>query len=197
MGNFYTDNDRPETGAGKYLKWEAGKPVRVRIATEPVVSESVYNEGKANENISTKYSWGVYNFDAGVAQVMSLPPGATGQIWDICSNPDWGDPLETPFNLTIKPTGEGLERKYSIIPSPSKQDLTPEMQKEVDDLDVLEAVAAGQGVQRAMWYRDAVSGNTDNAVVPGDRPAKPSGTPKDVVIEDIPDEPINLDDIPF
>jgi len=189
------DEHVPESGGGLYLKLEDDKTYTVRIVSEPVIFDNVYRQGNS-EQISTKYSWIVWNLKDNAPQVIQLPVTAYRMIADIAKNPKWGEPTSGKYDLDIKRTKEGQRTTYSVVPSPADEQITEEQQAEIDKIDLLKAVEAGKGVERAMWLKDALKG----------RPAREKGTVKptaqnqeeDVVIEDIdPDEEINLDDIPF
>ena len=59
--------------------------------------------------------------------------GIMGQINDLLTNPDWGDPKD--YDLTVTRKGEKLETKYSVQPSPKKK-ITKDELKLVEDTDV-------------------------------------------------------------
>lgn len=183
------DEHVPEIGSGKYFKPEDGKTYNLVIASEPVIFDNVY-DGPKGMQISTKYAWVVYNRTDGLAQVWQLPPTGYKSVADIAKNPKWGDPTNGKYDIDYKRTGTGTDTKHSVIPVPSDGKLTDEEKAEVDKIDLIESIEAGKGAERVQWLKDALSG----------RPAREKGTVKqqdDVVIEDIGDEPINLDDIPF
>lgn len=180
MGNIYKTYSPPASDGGVYLKFEDGEPVRVRIASEPVIFDSEYKG-----NISTRYSWIVWNYDLEKAQVMTLPVTGYRMIAELAADEeDWGDP--TTYNLKVKRTGTGKETQYSVNPSQAKGDLDENAQNEIKGLNLLDLVGATPSASKIQWLSDVIEvGRKDTA------------PKKDVIVEDIGDEPINLDDIPF
>lgn len=185
------DEHTPEIGSGKYLKPEDGKTYNLVIASDPVIFDNVYDGGSEGIRVSTKYAWVVYNRTDKLAQVFQLPPTGYKAIADLAKNAKWGDPTAGKYDIDYKRTGRGIDTEHSIIPVPSEGALTDEEVAECKAIDLLGSIEAGKGSERVQWLADALKG----------RPAKEAGTQisakKDVVIEDIGDEPINLDDIPF
>jgi hypothetical protein len=180
--NIYKQYTPPQGGGGSYLKFEDSKPVRLRIVSEPVVFESSYQD-----NVSTRYAWSIWNLDEDCAQVMVLPVTAYRMIADYGADEDWGDPLENAYNLKITRRGTGKETKYSVVPSVAKEPLTDEQKLEVEGVNLVSAVQASPSASRVEWLRDVIkNGGT-----------RTDTGKKDTVVEDIGDEPINLDDIPF
>jgi hypothetical protein len=100
--------------SGDLLKLEDGKSYKVRIIGEPWVYTS-----KFNDDFSTRFAVTIYNQTVERAQILMLPKGAFGTIFDLVENEDWGDPIE--YDITIKRTGTGLDTEYSIAPSPKKE----------------------------------------------------------------------------
>lgn len=183
MGNIYKQY-APPSGVSAYYKPEDGKPVRFRVASEPVVYDSEY-EGK----VSTKYSWIMYNLDEGIAQVVTLPVTAYRMVAEICGDDDWGDPLTNIYNLKITRRGTSTDTKWSVVPQPSKEELTQDQQNEVKGVSLVKMCEASRGAMNVQWLKDVITNG---------RSSSQNTQPKrDVVVEDIPDEPINLDDIPF
>lgn len=182
---------------GKFLKWEAGKPVTVRILTkDPVVQERTF-EGEEGINISTKFCFIVWNFTDERAQIMTASPSMARTFQSIGKDEDFGTNLQK-CDIKISPEGEKLKRTYDINVlrhSGSEKPITNTMVDQAKELDLDKDVQDNKG--RLSQYEP-------EGVKPGKKAeTKEEGTDdippeeQDTVIEDIGDEPINLDDIPF
>lgn len=190
---------------GKYLKWEAGKPVTVRILTkDPVVQERTF-EGDGDINISTKFCFIVWNFTDERAQILSAGPSMARTFQSIAKDEDFGANLQK-CDIKISPEGEKLKRTYDINVLRHSGSEKPITQAMIDDAKAIDLDADVQD------NRGRLSQYEPGGVKPGARAAAPQDgidnpppededqTPPantDVVIEDIGEEPINLDDIPF
>lgn len=172
---------------GKFLKFEAGKPVTVRILTkDPVVQEKVFEKKTGEVNMSTKFCFIVWNFTDEKAQILSATPKMAQTFQRIGKDEDFGANLQK-CDIKISPEGEMLERVYDINVvrhSGNEKEITATMVEEAKQIDLDKEVQDRRG-RLSEW--EPTSKNSSN-----DEPANP-----DVVIEDIGDEPINLDDIPF
>lgn len=183
MSNIYKDYTPPAQAGGIYYKPQDGVSVRFRIMSEPVVFSSEFKE-----NLSTRYAWIMWNLDEGCAQVVVLPLTAYRMIAELGQDEDWGDPLESPYNVKLTRRGVGRKTQWSVSPSAAKEDLSEEAATEVKGINLISAIEASPSASSVFWLRDVVKNG-------GETPK--SVKKKDDVIEDIGDEPINLDDIPF
>jgi hypothetical protein len=179
-------------GGGLYLRLNDGETVRLRLASEPVIYESEYKD-----TLSTKYAWIVYNQDAKQAQVFQQSARFFKQVAALANDDEWGDPTE----YDIKVTRQGIETDttYTVMPSANREALDSEAREAIAKLDLIKLIEVGRGNQRVMWLSD-YDKQTTGAKTTAEPAAKPIVKPapkKDTVIEDIGDEPINLDDIPF
>lgn len=186
---------------GKFLKFEAGKPVTIRVLTkDPVVQERTFTDKKTGEiNISTKFCFIVWNFTDERAQILSAGPSMAKTFQRIGTDPDFGSNLQK-CDIKISPEGEMLDRVYDINVlrhSGNEKEITKNMVDEAKELDLDNDVTEGN--------KGRLSQYEPNGVKPGKATPKPADDGEDdlppenpdVVIEDIGDEPINLDDIPF
>lgn len=121
---------KPKSGGDLYLKLKDGESVKLRIASEPVIFTNEF-DGK----ISERFAWVVFNRNENKAQVYAAGKSVYGQIADLVD--EWGEP--TTFDVTIKRTGEGLDTRYGVVPSPKSEDLTKEEQEQVANVDLLKA----------------------------------------------------------
>ncbi len=174
------EEHQPTGGSGSYLKFEDNKPVRVRIVSDPVIFDSLY-EGRA----STKYAFLVFNIDDKEVQIMQLPKGGFRSLQAIAADEDYGNPMENSYDLKITRTGQKQQTKYNTVPVSAKYELGDDDKEMIDDIDLVERLSASPNSDRVAWLLDEVDGK------------RPKEAKKDLVIEDIDDEPINLDDLPM
>lgn len=130
-----------KSSSGDILKLEDGKAYKVRIIGEPYVYQSEYNG-----DLSTRFALTVYNETDNKAQIVMLPKGAFGTIFDLTENEDWGDPEQ--YSITIKRTGSGLDTEYSIQPSPKKP-LDADKKTEVESIVLDDVLSRLPSVQMA------------------------------------------------
>lgn len=166
-------------GGSLFLKFEAGKPVTLRVLTvDPVVTTKEFENTDGEVNISTQFHFIVYNFTAEKAQILSASPSVARKIGELHVDEDFGSDIRK-IDIKISPTGEKLQRKYDIQVLPQTKTLSNEQIKECAAIKLDEVVKNGS---RMSIY-------------------KPEGTkPKvtdDIVTEDMPDEEIDLSLIPF
>lgn len=186
--NVYKDYTIPSTGL--YHKFEDGKVTTFRLLSEPVVYESTYKNQEGEVTISTKYSWIAWSIEEAVTKVLTLPTTAYKQIAALASDEDYGDPLL--YNIKISRSGTGPSTVYTVTPSPRKspaKDLSPQIAKDLDNIDLVKVIASGKSVSNVNWLSDVVK-NSKAKITHED-------TPEDVVLEDISDEPIDISEIPF
>lgn len=124
---------KPPASGGVFLKIEDGIQVKLRFASEPFVFQNNF-EGQ----ISTRYAWVVWNYDANQAQIFQQ--GVTGYraIANLASDEEWGDPME--YDIKVKREGTGTDTKYHFSPSPNKADLPPEALEAVDTIRVQDII---------------------------------------------------------
>lgn len=169
---------QPAGGSGSYLKFEDGKTVRVRIVSNPVIFDSLY-KGQA----TTKYAWLVVNLDEVEVQIMQLPGGGYRGVAAIGADEEWGNPLENEYDLKITRTGQKQQTKYSVVAVNAKVEIDDELQEQIEGIDLVQRLSASPNAERVAWVFDEIDGK---------RPEKT----QDPVIEDVEDEPIDLDDLP-
>lgn len=190
---------------GKYLKFEAGKPVTIRILTkDPVVQERTF-EGDGDTNISTKFCFIVWNFTDERAQILSASSSMARTFQSVGKDEDFGANLQK-CDIKISPEGEKLKRVYDINVlrhSGSEKPLTAAMVDEAKQINLDEDVKDNKG-RLSQWEPTGIkpgvkatapSDGVDTAPADDVDQTPPANT--DVVIEDIGDEPIDLDDILF
>ena len=134
---------QPGGGNDLYLKLKDGDKVKLRIASEPVIT--IYKKGD-----KPRYAWVVWNRDINKAQVYPSGVSVYSQIADL--EEEWGSPDS--FDITIKRTGAGMQdTEYSVVPVKNSDDLTKEEQAEVDKVDLVQAT---KGKWLAEYIEDRV-----------------------------------------
>lgn len=168
-----------------FLKFEVDKPLTLRVLTvDPIVFNSEFEDKKTGEvNVTTKFAFIVYNFTEEKAQILQATPLVAKKISEIHADPDFGENIRD-VDIKISPTtGSNGFRQYDVQVLPKARTLTNEQIEEAKAID-LDAKIEGD---RMSFYNKADVA-TRNSV----EPAVP-----DVVVDDVGDQPINLDDIPF
>lgn len=180
MSDVYKNYKAPEGSGGLYLKFEDGKPVKLRLMTEPYLFTSQFKEG---DPITTRYAWVIWNHDENKAQVLQLPITGFRQVQDLAANDEWGDPQG--YNITIKRTGSGLETKYAVMPG-LKASVGNEM------IAAAKAINIQEKIENAIPLAQIVGG----AEVP--KPAAPASETDSVPVEArSPEGEVDIDSIPF
>lgn len=170
-------------------------------------------------NVSEVYHLLVIDRADNQAKIFQASGAIYGKIREYAKNPEWGNPAG--YDITIKRT-EKPGSYWEITPSPNKSDLLagerslvdaiidklppgalPSSGPQPDDIDenVRPEPLPWEKHLTPMSAQDeanmlANSTRSQPPATPIVKPAEAEPEP-DVVIEDISDEPINLDDIPF
>lgn len=179
-----------------YLKWEAGKPLKLRVlTTDPMVYQNSFVDKETQEEtFDTKFAFIVYNFTDNKAQILQAGPSIAKKIGQIHVDPDFGSNIKK-VDIKITPTGEKLQRRYEIQVLPTAEELTNEQIKEAQKINLEELISKNATMAQRMSFYDPAAFVSQEATQ-NETPSEVT-TKKDVVIEDISDEPVNLDDIPF
>lgn len=167
-------------GDGSYLKFEDGKTVRLRIVSDPVIFDSIY-EGR----VSTKYGFLIYNLDEEEVQIMQLPKTGFRALAAIAADEEYGNPMENNYMLKITRTGQKQQTKYNVVPLLKEVKIDDETQEKINDIDLVKRLEASPNNERVAWLYDEIDGK------------RPKESKLDTVVEDVDDGPINLDDIPL
>lgn len=171
-------------GNGLYVK---DFPVKLRVLTrDPMVYNSDY-KGQP----STHYVFVVYNFDTQSVQVLDKGAGTVQQLQEINADPDYGSDLRG-IDVKIKTNGEsGKNIRYIVNPIGEPHELTKEEVKRIYEaaLDLEKTVKRNN--PGAIRLSEVNAGKQPT----GDDEA--NGPTTEPTIEDVGDEPISLDDIPF
>lgn len=123
-------------GSGLFLKPTASEPVTIRVLTlDPLVSIDKFG--------NTRYSFIVYNWTEGKAQILSKGAGILNQLSAIHRDEDY-DALNK-IDVKITTTGEGLETRYTIMPLPKAKTLETDMIHQAEAIDLEKAIPENKG----------------------------------------------------
>lgn len=214
----------PRQAPSVYLRLkERGDKVTIRIASSPYREPKVWKaEVKAplgseevlkltgkqwgavyrdpDFNVTEVFHWKVLDRDSGEAKIFTGTGGVYKTIKEYAQMEAWGDPQG--YDFQIERTEEPGRNYYKVTPLPNKEPLTARQDLLIVALDMKEKQPCARKLtERQLDYMADVEQEYDAEEVTPIEPAKatPTETPTadDVVIEDIGDQPINLDDIPF
>lgn len=208
MADSIYKTHQPKSGGGDlYLRLKDGETARVRVVSQPAIYESK-GERDGKETLTTRYAWLVWNQEKQLIQVMQQSGTFFKSIAGLAQDEEWGDP--TGYDIKITRHGSGFnDTTYTVSPSTNRQPLDPSIFDQIEATDLLEKISVSPFTTQAYWLADfdqiheqpvanVGSGGYDKAKATTKEPPieKPPANP-DIVIEDIGDEPVNLDDIPF
>lgn len=127
----------PKSGTNNYTKLEKGK-TKLRILSQPIMGwiDWIEEDGKKkparfeednkpapfNPDNSVKHFWAfkVWNYNEKAIQIYEVTQATIKEtITSYNNNPDWGSPLN--YDLMIDKTGELMETRYTVMPSPAKE----------------------------------------------------------------------------
>lgn len=167
-----------EGGSNDFIKFKGGEDVKLRVfTTNPVVHENVYED-----SVSTKYAFAVWNYNENRPMILDATASITKGISQLHSDEDYGQDV-TLLDLKVIVTGEMLERRYNInVLPPNKKGVSAEEWAAVEELDGKLDTIIKNGV-RADKYNDGVRPTT--------------AASHNIEHEEIGDEPISLENIPF
>lgn len=185
--NPYAEH-KPTGGDGSYLSFEDGKTFRVRIVSEPVIFDSIYNQPGVPRTVSTKYAFLVYNVEDSEVQIMQLPKTGFRNLAAVAADEEYGNPMENNYMIKITRTGQKQQTKYGVVPLLKAVEIDEETQAKIDEIDLLERINSSPNNERACWLNDEIDGKRPKAVAKTD-------DEDDVV--DVDDKPVNLDDLPL
>lgn len=187
------------SGSGLFLKWEAGKPVKLRIlTTDPLVFLDKFG--------NTRFAFTVYNLTEGKAQILQASPGMARRIGELHTDDDFGANIRG-IDIKITPTGDGMERRYTIDPiTMNVRDLTSAEIKEASEINLEEKVAKDAPLAQRMSFYDSkkfneakgsLTSDATDETASGYEQAKAVASALGGKVEEDIDAPIDLNDIPF
>lgn len=125
----------PKSTSGGYMKLKQGAN-KFRILSAPVTGYEYWtNDNKPvrsaeypktildtiKKDSMPKYFWAfvVWNFETKAVEILQLTQTTVIEpIQELINSEEWGVP--TGYSLTVNRNGEGMETKYSVVPSPAK-----------------------------------------------------------------------------
>jgi hypothetical protein len=116
-----------EGGGDTFIKFETGKAVKLRVySNNPTISIDNYG--------NTRYSFVVWDYESGKAKILSKGTSIAKPIAELDSDEDFGADI-TKQDLKITPTGDGMERRYTITVLPKPNILATEATDSLKELD--------------------------------------------------------------
>lgn len=169
---------------GLYVSFDDGDEYKLRVlTTDPVVTQKEFEGENGEINLTTKFAFVVWNWTLEKAQILNAGATITREIQRIHQDEDFGANIKK-VDIKISATGSKLSRRYAVNVLPASQTLTNEQIKQCQEIDLDAKIVDGQ---RMSFYNPAAA-----AVNKVDEVVQP-----DEVVADIPEEPIDLSDIPF
>lgn len=178
-------------------------PRKLRILTrDPLVSKDKWG--------NTRFGFVVYDYTAEKGRILNSTPGLAKEIAKLHNNEDWGGDIRK-IDVHIETEGAGLETRHSLTPLPKTTELTNEQIKQCAAIKLEEKIENGDRMSvydpkdfETTMSQEEVENVEGSGLEKARNMAKKikddnaeEETTDEPVIEDIGDEPINLDDIPF
>ncbi|GAP53472.1 hypothetical protein AHiyo6_00370 [Arthrobacter sp. Hiyo6] len=182
MGMY--DEGAKRVSNSKFVEFESGKKIRLRILYHPNVSHKQF---KGNEDIKTQFAWPVWNYTLGKQQILQKGPGVFKRIASIIE--DYSETMPMSCDLSITVTGSGLGTKYEITPVPVAGTMPVIPSQEIIDIDK-ELPNSIPLMRFAEGADPDVESSDDDA--PAAAPRERDNIPTDDEVSKI-----SLDDIPF
>ncbi len=130
MGSDALRNIRLKSGGesgGLFIKFAADEPIKLRVfTTNPIVANDSFG--------NTRYNFAVWNFTEAKAMILSAGAIITRAISELHSDEDYGADV-TAVDIKISPTGEKMERRYSVQVLPKASNLDTKDAETVVELD--------------------------------------------------------------
>jgi hypothetical protein len=175
------DEGAKRVSNSKFVEFESGKKVRLRLLYHPNVSHKQF---KGNEDIKTQFAWPVWNYTLGKQQILQKGPGMFKRIASIIE--DYGENMPMSCDLSITANGAGLNTTYDVTPVPVAG--TMPLIKSDEIIDVDKELPNSIPLMRFAEGADPDVQTTDDVVPPKSADTLPTDDQVDKV---------NLDDIPF
>lgn len=112
---------------GLFIRFVADQPVKLRVfSTNPIVANDPFG--------NTRYNFAVWNFTEAKPMILSAGALITRAISELHNDEDYGADV-TKVDIKISPTGEKMERRYSVQALPKASHIDPKDEQLVHDLD--------------------------------------------------------------
>lgn len=192
-------NPPSDGGGGKYLKFEDGDSTKVRLFSLPVIYQNLY-KGPDGDKLSTQFAFVVWNFDASCAQIWQTN-GATyaQQIKPLLNPVDDTDEADwRKFDVRITRTGVKAQTRYNIKAGTKVYDLERDEIDACNEIDIIALIDKSPNTSQVMWLTEwrelEAKGKLEDKKTIDKTVRDMSGHVQE---DNLGDEPINLDDIPF
>lgn len=182
MATDQFDNDfdyEPPKGTGTFFALEDGKSARVRFQSQTYAYEDTFKRDGQPDKTSTRYAWLIYNHEDNKAQVLKQSGTFFSSLAALAKDPDYGNP--TGYDVKITRAGTGTDTKYTIVPTKSTIELTPEMLEAVAGLDIVKDSIEPTIVPLSQYRKQGNKFETATTA---------SG---DVILKDLPDDKADID----
>lgn len=156
-------------------------------------------------NITEVFHWKVIDRNSGMVKIFSGTAGIYKQIKKFADTPGWGDP--TAYDIVVERTEQPGPSYYTVTPMPDKTQLTAKERDLAETISMSEKMPAARRLSEAQIDHipemDEQSSPSDDEPQTGYEKAKAQADKlradkvESPEIEDIGDEPFNLDNIPF
>lgn len=134
------DGYTAQSGGGLFTKFPDDKEVRVRIMSEPYISNNKFTDKETGEvRYSNYHAWVVLNrTESDKPQIMQLPGGPYNDIAMLVKDPEYGNVSQYDLKITRKNTNG--KYSYSVNASPKRSPITDEEKVAVMSVDVVAAL---------------------------------------------------------
>lgn len=113
--------------SSEFIKFKAGEAVKLRVfTTNPTIHVNRFGK--------EQISFAVWNWDEDKAMILSKGPSIARQISQIHIDEDFGADI-TKLDIKILPTGEDMNREYSINVLPKAVDISGAQLEALEELD--------------------------------------------------------------
>lgn len=113
MGMYDEAKSMVNADSGDYIKFQSGKKTRLRVLDHPYVSTKQFQAGG---ELKTRFTWPVWDYEAGKVRLLEQGPMIFGQIADVVAI--YGEDMPMACDLVIGKTGEDLNTKYNTVAAP-------------------------------------------------------------------------------
>lgn len=173
-------------GSAKFSSglWLSDFPAKIRVLTrDPMVAMDKFG--------NTRYAFAVFNLDTKTVQILNKGPGFPKRFQEINADPDFGGDIRK-VNLKVTTNGkQGIEIRYTITPVGEPSDLTKEQGAIIKEqgFDLAEKVKknAPNALRLSEINEGAKLGEDD----------LDNTNDETDIIQEVGDEPIDLNNIPF
>lgn len=174
-------------GSGTFIKLNAAtSPRKLRVVTtDPVVSLDNFG--------NTRFSFVAWDYNDDRAGILSVGPGVAKRLQAIHQDEDFGANIKN-TDIKVETVGSELDTRHTVTALPKSQELSPDQIKKLRDVDLDGKIENGQ---RMTVYNPDDFALEEKSGYDKAKETRAKLDEPDEVVEDIGDEPINLDDIPF